>query len=145
MDKIDFKCLLSEVVLTYSRSSGKGGQNVNKVSTKAELAFNIDSSACLDEEQKKIISEKLYRRINEEGFIKLQSSEARSQLGNKELVLKKGNKELVLKKFKTLIEKSLKKPVKRIATSKPLQATESRLTQKRRTSEIKKLRQKKSD
>ncbi|HNF39629.1 MAG TPA: alternative ribosome rescue aminoacyl-tRNA hydrolase ArfB [Bacteroidia bacterium] len=136
MDKIDFKCLLSEVVLTYSRSSGKGGQNVNKVSTKAELAFNIDSSACLDEEQKKIISEKLYRRINEEGFIKLQSSEARSQLGNKELVLKK---------FKTLIEKSLKKPVKRIATSKPLQATESRLTQKRRTSEIKKLRQKKSD
>jgi len=142
MDKIDFKCLLSEVVLTYSRSSGKGGQNVNKVSTKAELAFNtkaelafnIDSSACLDEEQKKIISEKLYRRIN--GFIKLQSSEARSQLGNKELVLKK---------FKTLIEKSLKKPVKRIATSKPLQATESRLTQKRRTSEIKKLRQKKSD
>ena len=52
MDKIDFKCLLSEVVLTYSRSSGKGGQNVNKVSTKAELAFNIDSSACLDEEQK---------------------------------------------------------------------------------------------
>ncbi|HMU76464.1 MAG: aminoacyl-tRNA hydrolase [Bacteroidetes bacterium] len=136
MDKIDFKCLLSEVVLTYSRSSGKGGQNVNKVSTKAELAFNIDSSACLDEEQKKIISEKLYRRINDEGFIKLQSSEARSQLGNKELVLKK---------FKTLIEKSLKKPVKRIATSKPLQATESRLTQKRRTSEIKKLRQKKSD
>ncbi|HQO86945.1 MAG TPA: alternative ribosome rescue aminoacyl-tRNA hydrolase ArfB [Bacteroidia bacterium] len=136
MDKIDFKCLLSEVVLTYSRSSGKGGQNVNKVSTKAELAFSIDSSACLDEEQKKIISEKLYRRINEEGFIKLQSSEARSQLGNKELVLKK---------FKTLIEKSLKKPVKRIATSKPLQATESRLTQKRRTSEIKKLRQKKSD
>lgn len=133
MDKIDFKCLLSEVVLTYSRSSGKGGQNVNKVSTKAELAFNIDSSACLDEEQKKIISEKLYRRINDEGFIKLQSSEARSQLGNKELVLKK---------FKTLIEKSLKKPVKRIATSKPLQATESRLTQKRRTSEIKKLRQK---
>ena len=132
MDKIDFKCLLSEVVLTYSRSSGKGGQNVNKVSTKAELAFNIDSSACLDEEQKKIISEKLYRRINDEGFIKLQSSEARSQLGNKELVLKK---------FKTLIEKSLKKPVKRIATSKPLQATESRLTQKRRTSEIKKLRQ----
>lgn len=136
MDKIDFKCLLSEVVLTYSRSSGKGGQNVNKVSTKAELAFNIDSSACLDEEQKKIISEKLYRRINDEGFIKLQSSEARCQLGNKELVLKK---------FKTLIEKSLKKPVKRIATSKPLQATESRLTQKRRTSEIKKLRQKKSD
>lgn len=136
MDKIDFKCLLSEVVLTYSRSSGKGGQNVNKVSTKAELAFSIDSSACLDEEQKKIISEKLYRRINDEGFIKLQSSEARSQLGNKELVLKK---------FKTLIEKSLKKPVKRIATSKPLQATESRLTQKRRTSEIKKLRQKKSD
>lgn len=136
MDKIDFKCLLSEVVLTYSRSSGKGGQNVNKVSTKAELAFNIDSSACLDEEQKKIISEKLYRRINDEGFIKLQSSGARSQLGNKELVLKK---------FKTLIEKSLKKPVKRIATSKPLQATESRLTQKRRTSEIKKLRQKKSD
>lgn len=133
MDKIDFKCLLSEVVLTYSRSSGKGGQNVNKVSTKAELAFSIDSSACLDEEQKKIISEKLYRRINEEGFIKLQSSEARSQLGNKELVLKK---------FKTLIEKSLHKPVKRIATKLPKSVKEERLTNKRKTSELKKLRQK---
>ena len=75
-------------------------------------------------------------KINEAGLLKLQSSESRSQLGNKENVLKK---------FKALIEKSLKKPVKRIATSKPLQATESRLTQKRRTSEIKKLRQKKSD
>lgn len=136
MSKINFDCLLSELIITFSRSSGKGGQHVNKVATKAELAFDINASECLNEEQKQLIKEKLTNKINEAGLLKLQSSESRSQLGNKENVLKK---------FKALIEKSLKKPVKRIATSKPLQATESRLTQKRRTSEIKKLRQKKSD
>ena len=136
MSKINFDCLLSELVITFSRSSGKGGQHVNKVATKAEFAFDINGSECLNEEQKQLIKEKLTNKINEAGLLKLQSSESRSQLGNKENVLKK---------FKALIEKSLKKPVKRIATSKPLQATESRLTQKRRTSEIKKLRQKKSD
>lgn len=136
MSKINFDCLFSELIITFSRSSGKGGQHVNKVATKAELAFDINASECLNEEQKQLIKEKLTNKINEAGLLKLQSSESRSQLGNKENVLKK---------FKALIEKSLKKPVKRIATSKPLQATESRLTQKRRTSEIKKLRQKKSD
>lgn len=136
MSKINFDCLFSELIITFSRSSGKGGQHVNKVATKAELAFEINASECLNEEQKQLIKEKLTNKINEAGLLKLQSSESRSQLGNKENVLKK---------FKALIEKSLKKPVKRIATSKPLQATESRLTQKRRTSEIKKLRQKKSD
>ena len=136
MSKINFDCLLSELVITFSRSSGKGGQHVNKVATKAELAIDVNASECLNEEQKQLIKEKLTNKINEAGLLKLQSSESRSQLGNKENVLKK---------FKALIEKSLKKPVKRIATSKPLQATESRLTQKRRTSEIKKLRQKKSD
>lgn len=136
MSKINFDCLLSELIITFSRSSGKGGQHVNKVATKAELAFDINASECLNEEQKQLIKEKLTNKINEAGLLKLQSSESRSQLSNKENVLKK---------FKALIEKSLKKPVKRIATSKPLQATESRLTQKRRTSEIKKLRQKKSD
>ena len=136
MSKINFDCLFSELIITFSRSSGKGGQHVNKVATKAELAFDINASECLNEEQKQLIKEKLTNKINEAGLLKLQSSESRSQLSNKENVLKK---------FKALIEKSLKKPVKRIATSKPLQATESRLTQKRRTSEIKKLRQKKSD
>lgn len=136
MGKIDFKCLFSEVILTYSRSSGKGGQNVNKVSTKAELAFDIENSVCLDEKQKKVITEKLCRRINEDGFLKLQSSEARSQLGNKELVLKK---------FQMLIEKAMHRPAKRISTKIPAQVKEERLTQKRRTAEIKKLRQKNVD
>ena len=136
MSKINFDCLLSELIITFSRSSGKGGHHANKVATKAELAFDINGSECLNEEQKQLIKEKLTNKINEAGLLKLQSSESRSQLGNKENVLKK---------FKALIEKSLKTPDKRMARSKPLLATESRLTQKRRTSEIKKLRQKKSD
>jgi len=136
MSKINFDCLFSELVITFSRSSGKGGQHVNKVATKAELSFDINGSECLNEEQKQLITEKLTNKINEAGLLKLQSSESRSQLGNKENVLKK---------FKTLIEKSLQKQAKRIATTKPLQATESRLTEKRRLSEIKKLRQKKTD
>ena len=86
--------------------------------------------------KKKVITEKLCRRINEDGFLKLQSSEARSQLGNKELVLKK---------FQMLIEKAMHRPAKRISTKIPAQVKEERLTQKRRTAEIKKLRQKNVD
>ena len=96
MGKINFDCLFSELVITFSRSSGKGGQHVNKVATKAELAFNVSQSVCLNEEHKKLVAEKLANKINEDGLLKLQSSESRSQLSNKENVIKK---------FKTLIEK----------------------------------------
>lgn len=89
MPKVDYDCLLAELRFAYSRSSGKGGQNVNKVSTKAELSFHVQFSDCLTEEQKKLISEKLASRINEKGVLKIQSSEARSQSVNKDLAIKK--------------------------------------------------------
>lgn len=136
MPKVDYDCLLAELRFAYSRSSGKGGQNVNKVSTKAELSFHIRQSGCLTEEQKNLISEKLSSRINEKGVLKLQSSKARSQ---------SGNKDLVIKKFKLLIQKALHVPKKRLPTSQPAEANEDRLSQKRKTSLLKKSRQKNID
>ncbi|MBS1764531.1 MAG: aminoacyl-tRNA hydrolase [Bacteroidetes bacterium] len=124
---------MTEVRFAYSRSSGKGGQNVNKVSTKAELSFHVESSECLNDEQKQRITEKLALRINEKGYLKLQSSEARSQ---------SGNKEIVTNKFKSLIQKALHVRRKRIPTAQPEQAKEKRLSQKRKTALLKKLRKK---
>lgn len=133
MAAVDYDCLLTELRFTYSRSSGKGGQNVNKVSSKAELSFHIQKSDCLSEEQKLLLIKKLASRINENGFLKLQSSEARSQ---------SENKALAIAKFKTLLQKALRTQKKRIATVQPLKINEDRLSQKRKTSELKKLRSK---
>lgn len=133
MSKVDYDCLITELRFAYSRSSGKGGQNVNKVSTKVELSFHIQQSNCLTEEQKLLISEKSASRINENGFLKLQSSESRSQ---------SGNRELVIKKFKSVIQKALVVRAKRIPTAKPGHANEERLLQKQKTAALKKSRRK---
>lgn len=78
-----------ELKFSASRSSGAGGQNVNKVSTKVELSWHISDSDILTNDEKEIISSKLSSLINELGFLKLSCEETRSQLKNKELVLKK--------------------------------------------------------
>lgn len=80
----DPAALHSEISFRTSRSSGAGGQNVNKVNTRAELRFNINESAILTEEQKQHLLERLSSRITKEGELILASEKTRSQLGNKE-------------------------------------------------------------
>ncbi len=81
--------LLPELTFYTSRSSGKGGQNVNKVESKVELRFDIQGSKILAEEEKLRLREKLHNRISQEGILILYHQTERSQLANKELVTEK--------------------------------------------------------
>jgi ribosome-associated protein len=123
--------LSSEVVFKASRSTGPGGQNVNKVNTKVELRFDVLQSKILLDEEKQRILQKLKNRINKEGVLVLASDQSRSQLKNKILVL-----EL----FHELIRQALIVKKKRKSIKISLAAKKKRLESKQRQSEKKVLR-----
>ena len=125
--------LSPEFTFQTSRSSGPGGQNVNKVNSKVELRFNISASSLLTDDQKEILLAKLSTKINAEGFLVIVSQRDRSQLANKEDVIQKAY---------LLIEKALR-PVKKRKSTRPTRSSiEKRLTVKRIKSDIKQNRQK---
>lgn len=115
------KDLLKEIRFKTSRSGGKGGQNVNKVSSKVELNLNISASLLFNDEQKQILLQKLANRINSEGILQIITEEERSQLLNKQ-------KSLV--KLQQLIKNALNQPAVRKATKPKRSAIESRLKAK---------------
>jgi len=80
---IDKHLIISELIFKTSRSSGSGGQNVNKVETKVELRFNVNESDLLTEDEKDRINIKLKNRISNDGFLILSSESERTQLANK--------------------------------------------------------------
>jgi len=133
-NNIDIDKLLNEVRFNFSRSGGKGGQNVNKVETKAELVFNIDDSLVLHDDTKQILKKKLANKIDNEGNIHTVSQTERSQLGNRKKVIEK---------FIKILENALKKEAVRIKTSASYSAKQSRLEEKKKHSAIKKIRSKK--
>jgi ribosome-associated protein len=114
--------LREELVFTASRSSGPGGQHVNKVSTKVELRFNIPESKILSEEQKQILLIKLKNKLTSEGDLIILSQETRSQLKNREIALDK---------FNVLIQEALRPPRKRIKTKPTAGSKEKRVEQKK--------------
>ena len=124
-------CLNKEVKYRTSRSSGAGGQHVNKVSTKVELIFDVNGSAVLSEEQKAIICERLKNRISNEGLLTLQCDETRSQLKNKEIVFNR---------FVILIEDALKPKKERKPTKPTKSSVEKRIKDKKKKTEKKDLR-----
>lgn len=115
------KSLIKEVSFKTSRSGGKGGQNVNKVSSKVELNLNINTSSLFTDEQKQILLQKLANRINSEGILQIITEEERSQLLNKQKSLLK---------LQQLIKKALYKPVARKATKPKRSVVENRLRAK---------------
>ena len=114
--------ILTELQFKAIRSSGPGGQHVNKVSSKVELSFHIDSSAGLTERQKKRALLKLGNKISKEGNLILQCDESRSQ---------HKNKELVTKRFLKLLEKSLMVPKARKKSRPTRSSIEKRLKSKK--------------
>jgi len=120
-----------ELVFAFSRSSGPGGQNVNKVSTKVELRFIVRESALLSDEEKTLLVSKLASRINRKGELHLVSQSERSQLKNKEVVIEK---------FYALLARALA-PKKKRKRSRPSAASkEKRLETKRMTAQKKEQR-----
>lgn len=123
----------SEFTIEFSRSSGPGGQNVNKVSSKAQLRWRVADSMIFSHEQKNCIREKLKNRLTNDDEILVVSEEERSQLQNREKVVER---------FQELIQQALFVPKKRRLTRPTRGSREKRLESKRLISERKKSRQK---
>ena len=83
------EAILHELTFKAIRSSGSGGQHVNKVSSKVELTFNLSESLLFDDDQKERLLRKLQNRLTKEGVLILQCGESRSQHKNKEIVTKR--------------------------------------------------------
>ncbi|MEK7719346.1 MAG: alternative ribosome rescue aminoacyl-tRNA hydrolase ArfB [Bacteroidota bacterium] len=127
MDILD-RDFTNEFVFQATRSGGPGGQNVNKVSSKVELRFNVKNSVLLNEQEKSLIAEKLSNKINKLDEIVLIAQTDRSQLKNKEKVVEK---------FYSLLEKALMPQKKRYKTRPTRASVEKRLETKRVQSAIK--------
>ncbi len=127
------KRLKQELHFSVSRSSGPGGQNVNKVNSKVTLKFDVTKSQMLTEEEKEIILKKLATKLTTEGVLLLTAQENRSQLENKELVMVK---------FEKLLIKSFEKRKARKPTKPSKGAIQKRIKSKKQHSEKKQWRQK---
>lgn len=122
-----------ELTFKMSRSSGSGGQHVNKVATRVELSFDVVNSQALSEKHKAFILERLQNRITQDGVLQLASEASRSQLQNKKTVTKK---------FDDLIEKALKPRKKRKKTGAFKADNRKRLKHKKQHAEKKAARKK---
>ncbi len=120
-----------ELIFSASKSSGPGGQHVNKVNTKAEIRFDIRASAILSDEQKDILHQKLASKINKEGILIVTSQSSRSQIENK---IKATEKCLAL------IRKALTPGKKRKPTKPSKAAIARRLEEKKKVAEKKEQR-----
>jgi len=125
--------IINEVIFKAARSGGKGGQNVNKVSTKVELYFNIYDSFFISYEDKITLLNKLSNRIDKNGVLKLSSQTERSQFQNKQIVTEK---------FINLLNNALMKPKKRIKTKPTAGSKEKRISSKKLVSTKKSMRKK---
>jgi len=123
-----------ELTFIMSRSSKPGGQNVNKLSTRITLQFEIDRSASLSEEQKTRIKIQLRSRISKSGILQISSQDHRSQ---------SANKKTVMQRFEELMRKALTEIPVRKKTKTPYREKMSRLKNKKHRGRLKKLRSEK--
>ncbi len=120
-----------EIQFSATRSSGAGGQNVNKVNTRIELRFSVSQSIVLNDDEKELVLKKLASRINSQGELILSSQTERSQYRNKQIVYER---------FINLLVIALKEDKPRFPT-KPTKASKlKRITDKLKRSQKKQLR-----
>ena len=125
--------LYHELEFTASRSSGPGGQNVNKVNSKISVKFDVVHSQILTVEEKALILKKLAAQLTKDGVLIVTSQDKRSQLDNKEAVIQK---------LERLIAKAFEKKKARKPTKVSKAAIQKRITGKKIQAEKKKWRQK---
>ena len=128
---MDKEQILSEVTFKAVRSSGAGGQNVNKVSSKVVLSFDLAHSQALTDEEKLLVETKLSSRLTTDAVLILNCDEDRSQFRNKEIVTKR---------FLELIKNALLVPKERKPTKIPKSVIRKRIKDKKNVSEVKKNR-----
>jgi len=120
-----------ELDFATSRSSGPGGQNVNKVNTRVTVLFNVDQSAALSPEQRGLLHAGLGGRISRAGVLRVVSQRHRTQLANREAALER---------FVQLLRDALTEKPERIPPKVPRQSKERRLEEKRRRATLKRER-----
>ncbi|HXH18205.1 MAG TPA: alternative ribosome rescue aminoacyl-tRNA hydrolase ArfB [Chitinophagales bacterium] len=133
MQRVTERGFDKEFKFRASRSSGKGGQHVNKVSTKVELVFNIPKSKVLDIDEKILLKERLRHKLSRTGDLRIVSEKFRSQFKNKKICIER---------FYRLMEKSLKRPQWRNPTEPTKASVEKRYKLKHSISEKKQNRKK---
>ncbi|MDA2938197.1 aminoacyl-tRNA hydrolase [Acidobacteria bacterium AH-259-A15] len=135
MIRVTDELWISEEELKFkaSRSGGPGGQNVNKVSSRVTLLFDVDESASLSSDQKTRIRKRLSNRINKEGILRIVSRQFRTQAANRKAAVQR---------FALLLAQALKKQKPRKKTWVPKSTRQGRLEEKAQRSELKRLRSK---
>jgi|SRR5437588_161395 len=123
-----------ELKVRFTRSSGPGGQNVNKRSTRAEISFPVTTSRALSDRQRALALERLGGRVDARGRIHVVSSSGRTQAENRVLALAR---------LQGLLADALRPPPRARRATKPSKgAVEKRIKQKKQRSEVKRARQK---
>jgi len=125
--------LENELEFHTSRSSGPGGQNVNKLNTKVAVIVNIPTCSFLTDAQKEIILKKLSSRLTKDNRLIVESQRFRTQ---------RANRDFAIEKLTDVIEAALRTPKKRRPTKPTYSAVQKRLQQKKRRSDVKKQRRK---
>ena len=120
--------IIKELNFKAIRSSGAGGQHVNKTSSKIELTFDLENSTALSDTQKELLKTKLSSKLTKENVLILFCEETRSQ---------HRNKDLAIKRFISLIKTSLIRPKKRRPT-KPSKSSIKRIAENKQRTSVKK-------